>query len=292
MADEHEEGPSPWTPLIWLIVFLAAMAALWIYTGGPARSDFTSPLIQGPFGSGGYLPFGTAGTSTDISGTSDKNNGAVIIADTYGATATDSQQEYVVLEANPSNAGPVSISGWTLKSAKTGRSAQIGGAIETPRLGTPQSNGVITLAPGEEAIITTGRSPVGMSFRENECTGYFGQFQNFYPTLAQSCPYPGSELSAYNNGALENEDDCAYAAASAGSCRVLLSIPSVSAACHQFLTTRLTYNGCVDAHQSDRNFKGTQWRVYLGQSQALWSDQSDAIELLDSSGKLVASDSY
>ena len=81
------------------------------------------------------------------------------------------------------------ITGWKLK-GKTGLDIAIGqGAsyIYSNVASQPQEN--IYLKPGEKAIIITGKSPLGTSFKLNKCAGYFEQFHEFAPELNIDCPF-------------------------------------------------------------------------------------------------------
>ena len=293
------------------LVVLALLLALW-FMQGAKRTQLTGQLIQSPLATTSaphqWLPFagGIPGTSIGpssgssaadtgaVSGAGEQSSAAgpgVSILDYAAARVSDPQQEYIVLYANQTNAAPIAVSGWQLRSARTGRTAPIGGGVETALTGQPASPSVIMLAPGQSAVISTGRSPVGLSFRENKCTGYLSQFQIFTPALAQRCPVPQTELQ--KQAGLASDQQCLFAAGSIAPCRSVVQPPgAVSDACGMFLQQNFTYNGCVQAHRNDPDFGGGQWRIFLGQSTELWNNAGDKIDVLDMQGKVVASVMY
>jgi hypothetical protein len=202
-----------------------------------------------------------------------------------GNVATrDEDEEYLTL-SNSSNAS-IDLTGWTLESSVSGERARIPTGMELARLG---SRGDIMLAPGDTAIVLSGDSPVGSSFRENMCTGYFEEYQDFYPSLNRSCPYPRAELEAYSGVALD-DDRCYDFVATLPSCenaRAEADDAHISRSCEAFVEDRLTYSGCVRSHAADANFDGRTWRIFLDESGDLWRDEREIIRLLDRDGKTV-----
>jgi len=293
---------------VFLVLFL--LIVLWFMRGGN-HAQLGSKMIQSPLATSTryqWLPFagGVPGTSIGQSGAVSgsgsaasnvpeaptvSTNSSVSITEYFGARASDPQQEYFILTANPTNTAPVSISGWQVRSTRSGHTATIGGGTETALTGQAASPSIISLAPGQSAVISTGRSPVGISFRENKCTGYFAQFQTFAPSLAHRCPYPQAELSARSG--LANDQQCVFAANTLAPCQAVTQLPgNISDACSMFLQQTFTYNGCVNAHRNDPDFGGGQWRVFLGQSAELWNNAGDEIAIIDMQGKTQASVTY
>ena len=151
----------------------------------------------------------------------------------------------------------------------------------------------IVLTPGERAIVISGQSPVGASFRENKCIGYFSTFQTFIPSLPQNCPVPSKELSSNYGADYIRDAVCIDYVAKIPRCKVTLSPPTtISGVCQSFVIKYLNYNGCVDAHRSDSDFESTTWRVYLGRSKPLWRAKHELVKLLDAQGKTVDAFSY
>jgi len=209
------------------------------------------------------------------------------------ADATNPDNEYLILRVS-SNSKPVNITGWTLKSSTTGVSATIPKGTETPHSGIINSIQSIILKPGDTAIISSGRSPIGASFRENMCIGYFAEFQSFYPPLPLNCPIPYNELQTnYPGGDYMRDLSCIDYIKSLNRCSLVTSPPvNLSTSCDAFLTKNLNYNGCVNIHENDEHFQNKVWRVYLRRDKSMWRTKYEIIKLLDNKGKLVDTFSY
>jgi hypothetical protein len=210
------------------------------------------------------------------------------------AWSTDPKTEYLTFNLNSQHKGKVLLTGFEIRSTATGRGTTIPKGVELPFAGEINAETPIFINPGDTVILSTGRSPVGYSFRENKCTGYFGQFQTFTPFLQQSCPRPESENIAqaphYFNDACLNYLD------SLQSCIMpLQNIPdigSIQSQCYIYVTEDINYKTCVDNHKNDPDFYGKQWRIYLSQEQELWKSQREVIKLLDLDKKTVAAITY
>ncbi|HET8581527.1 MAG TPA: hypothetical protein VFL98_03640 [Candidatus Paceibacterota bacterium] len=212
----------------------------------------------------------------------------------HGAGSADPDSEYVTITASATATAPVDLAGWSLESAVTGRVIPLPSGTAVLRLGAVPALSDITLAPGGSAIIASGVSPVGISFQENECSGYLAQFRDFVPSLSNRCPTPQSELPDTLDNLQMYGASCVDYVATLPSCSYHLdSFPAgLSDACRSFVTGALSYNGCIDRHQWDSGFAGTAWRVYLGSAQPLWNPSHDVIRLLDPSGRTVDVLSY
>ncbi len=200
--------------------------------------------------------------------------------------------EYLTLRARDSNTARIAISGWKIMSSVSSRSVTIGEGAEIYEASGGSLIGTIMLNPGDEAIVASSRSPIGASFRVNRCSGYLDQFQEYRPQLAHECPYADSE-ARFAAGSVVTDNECISYLESMGQCRIE-SAPStdLSEQCRAFITSRLTYQGCVAAHRNDSNFKARQWRVFLGYSGELWREKREVLVLLDESGRVVDSFSY
>lgn len=209
------------------------------------------------------------------------------------AGALSAQNEYLQLSIPSNAAGPITLTGWSVMSEVTGKSATIPKGTEVPHSGVINASEPIVLRPGDRAIISSGRSPIGASFRENVCIGYFAQYQKFSPALPISCPTPMSELELRYGPNLIRDPACADYISKRARCSLTLSPPpTLTSACQSVLTNHLTYNGCIAGHERDNNFKGTTWRIYLGRDTSLWRTTRESIKLLDASGKTVDMFSY
>jgi hypothetical protein len=212
-------------------------------------------------------------------------NGITLTSD--GATASDPQAEYVVIQNN--GTAPVDISGWSLQSALTGARAYLPLGASFFVLGELNAQNDIELAPGGVAVVTTGESPVGTSFRENECSGYLEQLQQYTPPIETQCPSPG-DLSTQ---ASQYGQSCAQYVSSLPFCTFPQNPPSgISAQCQAYVQTTFSYNGCVQTNQNDTSFASNDWRVYLSTPHELWNNDHDTIRLLDAEGETVAVTSY
>jgi hypothetical protein len=315
----------------WFILGLFVFIFLiWIATGGPLHPlSFAGPTLSQPdvLGGGTYLsfpraPFGIGGNTVSLPGSSgdtgvgSSNNtsnpslptlvggtafgtaslyrGKVTLTHYIsGAGSSDPNNEYTELRVSSSAGVPVNISGWTLVSESSGAANTIPLGTETPTSGTVNAAQNIILEPGESALIISGRSPIGASFRENKCIGYFSTFQNFSPPLPQNCPAPTNELSQFYGPDYVRDAACIDYVHKLTRCQVVLSPPTtVSSSCQSFLVNYLNYNGCVNAHQRDSDFLDAQWRVYLGRTTPLWKSQHEIVKLLDTHGDTVDAFSY
>ena len=206
-----ENSSSPFQALLVFLALFAGLFILWLSSGGPDNRPNSSPVVTYYFGTRGELrgegstqikersaPSGREleGNITDIQkelkvlqeelrqarlrGISSPYEGMVSIR---GGRPKErfAQTEYLELVANRRNKIDVPITGWVLESVVTGQRATIGKAVNLPRSGAVNTEFPLLLPPGDTVNVTTGRSPVGVSFRVNKCVGYFEQFQNFSP---------------------------------------------------------------------------------------------------------------
>jgi hypothetical protein len=211
-----------------------------------------------------------------------------IVRDTSTLRETTAADEYVQLVADYSAEGGIDISGWSLESALSRTRAVIVPGASPFVLGEPNALRPIAMYSGMRAIISTGPSPVGISFRENMCTGYLAQFQRFAPPLDESCPTPSSVIPLTEENLARYGDACFDFVANLSSCTFPQSIPqSVYASCRAYLSDALSHNGCVNSNRYKAGFEKDTWRLYLGGTNELWRNSHDAIRLLDASGRTV-----
>ena len=205
-------------------------------------------------------------------------------------------EEYVYIDVERKAENPVLIRGWKLRSAITNRSITIGEIAQLFQFGRSGIKSPIVLSPGDRLIIHTGPSPLGQdSFRINKCSQYLNQFYRFNPSLGGglSCPHPQEELIARGNIPLT--DSCHDYVKRVSVCRVpdFTRFPvDLTPRCRAFLVDELNYNSCVRAHQSDVDFWGSEWRLYLGRRETLWRTTRETIELIDEFGNVIDSVSY
>ena len=277
---------------------------LWFVSGGPTRPiSFAGPYItpvtdvgqsQAAYGDDGWFSLPDAGglfsgasiqSGTSISDPSPLRGQVRITGVSSGTNADD---EYVSIQLESNAPGPVTISGWMIKSDATHKSVTIPNGAELPRRGVNQT-GPITLLPGDRATIATGDSPVGVSFRENRCVGYFGSRQSFNPPLMSNCPAPIDEFERYYDGNQLADDSCYQYVLSLPHCTTPTQRgrPRLTGRCEEFVDERLDYDGCVAAHGLEDGFRSQEWRIYLERNTDLWKTSREAVRLLDGSGKTV-----
>jgi hypothetical protein len=227
-------------------------------------------------------------------GTPSPHRGEVTIEKrTSGVKSTNNQTEYIVLRANSRNPSAVNITGWRLisgiqKSDGAYSNAFIPNGSNLPKTGEVNPVYGISLSPGERAYVVTGSSPIGVSFRENMCSGYLTQYQTFTPSLARSCPAPIDDLK-FAEQPIPYQNNCEAYVRSLPRCQIVLkkTPPQYGTECDQFVKRELTYNACVDNHKYLTNFYKSDWRIFLNQQRELWRSSRDIIKLLDAEGKTV-----
>ncbi|MFA5841415.1 MAG: hypothetical protein WC835_00400 [Candidatus Paceibacterota bacterium] len=273
----------PIADLKWLAIIVIVIWAVWVITGGPSRYESKNGYLlkpPSPLSTGeayGKLP----DVKLDIPETLNTpiNRGQVALGTRPNLSERNPQKEY--LEIMGKSDTPINITGWKLVGAK-GRSAVIPQGASVFVSGKTNEKGDIYLARGEKAILISGKSPVGDSFKVNSCSGYLSQFQNFTPALKDSCPSPilPDTLEKYplNNACLNYINNM-------DSCKAQIStLPkTISPICRDFIFTRVTYNQCVIDQQKNIDFQKDEegeWRVYLGSNTELWADH-DTIEFYD-----------
>jgi hypothetical protein len=303
-----------------ILVFLFVV---WVATGGPSRPlSFSGPSIAPTTGIGGSISKGPSSSGntasaqqtqaslsraqTDIVslekaivtsarfGTPSPDEGLITISHYTSALGNDdADKEYVTIYV--STRAPktgIDVTGWRLYSEAVGYSSRIPSGVNLFRSGSVNDAGDIILYPGQTAILTTGESPVGYSFRTNMCTGYLGQFQDFTPSLTRSCPTPINDFNRFYLGNTHSLDACEAYVKTIRQCTVPLDPPGgLGSDCNQFVET-LNYNGCIDAHQGDKNFFGTQWRIFFNRDDPFFTHDHDTIKLLDQNGLTVDLLSY
>lgn len=229
-----------------------------------------------------------AGTRRSF-GTPSPYSGMVsIVQDAIGVRGTEANDEYVQINVSYQAESAVDITGWSLESALTGTKVYLPSTASPFYMGTTNAVNDASIAPGGLAIVTTAASPVGSSFRENICSGYLDQFQQFQPQLGNECPSPASVLPLTEANLMQYGDACFEAIASLSSCRFPQDIPdTVTYSCRAFLTDALSYNGCVSRNRTNTSFNTNRWRLFLGSQNEIWRNSHDAIRLLDREGRTV-----
>ena len=310
---------------VFVFIFL-----IWIATGGPVHPlAFSGPTLAQPdvLGGGTYLSlpraafgvgtgnvalpgstgggsfggsYGSGGipTPSSLSGTAfgiPSPYRGIITMNHYisGADAENPKDEYAQIFMAQNAGLAVDITGWRLISAATGETGVIPRGTEVPVSGQVNVLQDIVLSPGERAVLISGRSPIGTSFKENKCIGYLETFQEFTPRLPVSCPDPSVELATFYGSSYLRDTDCIDEVDRLPRCEVVTDAPeNVPQSCKNFMEKYFSYNGCVAAHKNDPDFEGSVWRIYLGAYGSLWRSRHEVIKFLDNNGKTVDAFSY
>lgn len=288
--------------LIFLILFLIGLGFVWYYTGGSGRETSKSPFIIPPhpieearfgaFGGGAGTGGGNGGVATSETIEEEKQLLSDIFSfgSMYKAKETDTNKEYIEIKLSSKSKSKILLSGLRLK-GDYGLDLSIGEGVYLYWPGITNTEEPIFLEPGGVAIITTGQSPIGYSFRVNKCTGYFEQFQDFYPSLSKDCIYPKDEDLPSGQGGLD--DECLDYIDTLSRCEAVESMPEyLSSQCQEYVSTKINYKSCVETHRNDSDFYENEWRIFLNRNEEMWKEKRETIELFDQSGNLIKSISY
>ena len=290
-----------------IILLIAGVWLVWLFSGGPERIKQNRSENGPSKGSGLITP--TQTTSAPLGTISSKSNSSNLVEKTTEVTDRTlgvsyyqnwiqlgsgsakrefyPAKEYITLSVTQRNVSYLFISDWKLKNS-LGETVRIGDASYTPFVGQVNTTHPVVLAAGDKLTISTGQSPIGVSFRVNKCSGYLEQFQDFVPPLQVSCPSPSSEEDAHN---LPRE--CQSYIRSLPRCTANVDIlpDDLTAECRDYINTQINYNSCVLLHRDDKDFYKNEWRIYLGEPRELWLER-DTITLLDDEGKEVDTIKY
>lgn len=201
----------------------------------------------------------------------------------------DAQQEFVSIKASTGNTVPVTISGWSLQSVLNNIRIPLPNAASFLLSGAVNQVAPVQLSPGAIAFINSGVSPIGVSFRENICSGYLQQFQTFVPELDRTCPDPKDALPQTPENLSRYRAQCFSYIAQMPACHFPgHNLPNdVNQLCIGFLVSQYTYNGCVALYQTRVGFAKDSWRLFLNLNNSIWGASHDIIRLLDEHGRTV-----
>lgn len=278
-----------------------------ILGGGPLGADFRlpgQPVIPMGADISQYVGGGSGTDYADLAQQVDDLEAQVNAARDLGgvspyATAVTlrienpgTPDEFAVIEVGGDTA--VSTTGWSLQSALTRTRVTLPHAASAFVVGAANTIQPVRLSPGTTIIAASGVSPVGVSFRENICSGYLGQLQHYAPPFPAVCPAPLDSIPATPETMASLGESCFDYLASVPSCTFPggATPGSLSPACRATITERLTYNGCVRGYSSRADFNTNRWRLFLGAQNPLWQRNRDAVRLLDAQGRTVATYSY
>lgn len=212
----------------------------------------------------------------------------------FGLSSTDVNREYVTLKASSKNESGVVISKWRIVSGVTGKGSDVGKAAPLVYSGKVNIEQSVIMYAGDKVIVSTGRSPIGTSFKVNKCTGYMSQFQTFTPSLQKNCPFPEEEIDFFDDKTIFSEDVCLDFIDTLQRCQIYTKpLPlTLSNSCMDAITYEVNYNSCIDKHKYDSDFEKPEWRIFLKQSDTLWKSRREVIKLVDENNKLIDMISY
>jgi len=210
------------------------------------------------------------------------------------AAESNPAKEYVTISGARDNDGSIDLTGWSVQSAVSGRRLYLPEAATVFIGGAINSSDHVMLAPGASAIIASGVSPVGISFRENICSGYLGKLQSFHPGLGlASCPRPSDALPETAENLRAYGSNCLDYVRDLSPCEFPQGVPAtLSLACHAFVLDTFSYNGCVRMYRDKPSFPRNSWHLYLNSQYDLWDNAHDIIRLLDAQGRTVDAVTY
>ncbi len=184
---------------------------VWLAGGGPHRPiSFAGPFITpittvgdvqsayGPNLSGKISAGGvTVGTnvpsnvgSDDIPNTSPYAGRISLAHFVSGIGDPNPAHEYLTLTSLPSATGSIDITGWKLVSVKTGVGVSLPQGATMLTLGPVQIS-PIQLQPGGTVTITSGYSPVNVSYEQSVCTSYLPNASNYQLCFSRHAGEPG-----------------------------------------------------------------------------------------------------
>lgn len=280
-AKEIVSSGSPWTTGYGRVgpATLRALNAELVVHGAPGGSSQTAPL--------------SAATPPSSTGSGESGYKQFVRLQTSSLGNEDTTREYLTLEVDRDAPSDIVMTGWSIESAVTGTRIIVPLASALFRFGgASQASDPIRVPPGGRLVIVTGDAPMAQtSFRTNKCIGYLTQYYQFNPSLSTgSCPDPEDEFEARADISARDLA-CADYIKRLSSCRApdAAALPSsLTLACRYFIQKELNYNACVDAHRSDVDFWGYEWRLYLRRATPLWGRNSERIIVRDATGLFVA----
>lgn len=174
----------------------------------------------------------------------------------------------------------LNITGWKIKSNKDWWIIPKGSEL----YGASADRQDIYVKNGDRVEIYSHSNPLGANYRLNQCIGYI---KNTDPPNPGSCAsFDRSEITAFSGA-------CQDYILGLGSCEVPEPNPPVPLndyRCHEFLN-KLTYQGCLDRRQQDKDFLSNEWRIWMtaygSQDQDIFDPRHDRVQLFDREGNLM-----
>lgn len=198
---------------------------------------------------------------------------------------SDPEKEYIALKVDPKQLNFLNLSDLELKNS-LGEKVKIGSAVQTFYQIELNDEKPIVINEETDLIISSGKSPVGNSFRENTCTGFLDQFQNFTPELTGECPSPKSILQ---DQGYSLSNSCINHLETILNCSIVTELPEyLDENCKEAVRSHLNYNSCVLTQKDKPGFYKNSWRVFLERNDELWKDRNETISILNSLGNVIS----
>lgn len=262
--------------IVIIVAFFVVVLGIWYFSSGlrerSAARNENAPITAEKKSTGPEISF---------------YNRWVKISSPSGVAEIYPEKEYIEINAVQPNMSGTDSTYWTLQNSR-GEAAPLGLVSTLPLLGKVNATGPLNIKAKDHLIVSTGRSPIGVSFQLNICMPYLEQFQDFLPPLSGDCP-----------GVYDIENDTEAYESLDKSCRTFIrGIPQctantrpfpadMTASCKTFIESKMNYNNCVASYKNDRNFYLPEWRIFLGKDKEFWGNTGDTITLFDNKGKLV-----
>jgi hypothetical protein len=316
----------------WLLMFFAITVVIFVFVvpwnrlnfgiNVPSIGETTNGGTVGPTPGGSVSPLKT----TSSRPTTSVGKAEISISTGNASYSLQPAEEYIILENR--GTAPVDITGWRLENGVGSRvyaagSNEVRYSSDTAII--PQGAKIIApsgqsylsdivLKPGEKAFVVSG-SPGNLStytlvsFKENECTSYFGNDYRFSAGQERSCISPASEPGVRNLDipcqnlidtfqgchvpTFNSVDSSGRTVTSSGTtCNGCIEGKTVTNICSNFISSHYNYAGCVANHAGDANFEGKTWHIYLYRPWEMWAQKHETISLYDTAGNLRATASY
>jgi len=282
--DQKLNRSDPFDPkkaIIIIIIFMAIVGSIW-YAVSKIRSSSTQEPLKINFNLASSTP-----KTAQIAAPQDSFYKGYVKITAISPKETYPEKEYITIAITQQNLSEVDVTNWKLQNSK-GETVALGQGTNIPFTGKVNPVSSIKVKGGDFLTVSTGRSPIGVSFEMNSCAPYLEQFQDFIPPITGICPPQGeskdySSLDSSCRNYINKMPRCTTNA------KVLPS--ELSASCMTFIYANVNYNGCVSSHKNDVNFYSKEWKIFLGRSSELWA-QKDTITLLDSGGKIIGAVKY
>ena len=214
-------------------------------------------------------------------------SGSVVFLDRVsGIRESNPDREHFIILVSNNVINPVIVTDWKIFDRQVKRSYRFPAGVKV--LGSNEVSSPVAVQAGDTVVVSSGGSPVGVSFLVNKCSGYRSQFKKFVPTIKTACPEPIREFS--QDGTVPISDVICYETVSnLPICTAAAPLPSgTSKECRVFLKEVLNEKGCVKRHRNDADFLSSEWRLFLDSEVGLWKNRDNVLYLLDENDLLVA----